>query len=130
MLFIGLQNLNRHLIHSRQHLLMHLCWHFLILPNLLSLLLYSMMTKDGYFNHQLYWTNTRLKEMVLGYQRYWFSGKNCLRKKLHGKGSMKFNDFIANLEDKVNFNGGGIDTNNNIMGPKNKISQTRSEEEH
>jgi len=43
---------------------------------------------------------------------------------------MKFNDFIANLEDKVNFNGGGIDTNNNIMGPKNKISQTRSEEEH
>jgi len=27
------------------------------------------------------------------------------------------------LEDKVNFNGGGIDTNNNIMGPKNKNSQ-------
>jgi len=28
------------------------------------------------------------------------------------------------LEDKVNFNGGGIDTNNNIMGPKNKNSHT------
>jgi len=25
------------------------------------------------------------------------------------------------LEDKVNFNGGGIDTNNKIMGPKIKI---------
>jgi len=30
----------------------------------------------------------------------------------------------VDLEDKVNFNGGGIDTNNNIMGPKNKNSQT------
>jgi len=28
------------------------------------------------------------------------------------------------LEDKVNFNGGGIDTNNNIMRPKKKNSQT------
>ena len=28
------------------------------------------------------------------------------------------------LEDKVNFNGGGIDTNNNIMRSKNKNSQT------
>jgi len=28
------------------------------------------MTKDRYFNHQLYWTNPRLKEMVLGCQRY------------------------------------------------------------
>jgi len=54
-------------------------------------LLYSMMKNDRYFNHQLYWTNTRLKEIVLGCQRYWFSGKNCLRKRLHGKGSMKFN---------------------------------------
>jgi len=35
MFFIGLQNLNKHLIHSRQHLLTHLCWHFLILSNLL-----------------------------------------------------------------------------------------------
>jgi len=25
---------------------------------------------------------------------------------------------------KVNFNGGGVDTNNNIMGPKNKNSHT------
>jgi len=87
----------QHLIHSRQHLLTHLCWQFLILPNLLSLLLYSMMTKDWYFNHQLYCTDARLKEMVLGCQRYWFSGKNCLRKKLHRKGSMKFNDFIITL---------------------------------
>jgi len=29
------------------------------------------------------------------------------------------------LEDKVNFNGRGIDTNNNIMGSKNKNSQTQ-----
>ena len=29
------------------------------------------------------------------------------------------------LEDKVNFNRGGIDTNNKIMGPKNKNSQTK-----
>jgi len=28
------------------------------------------------------------------------------------------------LEDMVNFNRGGIDTNNNIMKPKNKNSQT------
>jgi len=28
------------------------------------------------------------------------------------------------LEDKVNFNGRSIDTNNKIMGPKNKNSQT------
>jgi len=34
------------------------------------------------------------------------------------------------LEKNVNFNGGGIDTNNNIMRPKNKNSHTRSEKEH
>jgi len=51
-------------------LITHMCWHFLILSNLLSLLLYSMMIKDRNFNHQLYWTDARLKEMVLGCQKY------------------------------------------------------------
>jgi len=41
-------------------------------PNnrVVSLLPYSMMTTDRYFNHQLYWTDARLKEMVFGCQRY------------------------------------------------------------
>jgi len=126
MFFIGLQNLNKHLIHSRQHLLTHLCWHFLILSNLLSLLLYSMMTKDRYFNHQLYWTDARLKEMVFDCQRYWFSGEKLLEEEATWEGEHEIQQLYPHfdLEDKVNFNGGGIDTNNNIMRPKNKNSQT------
>jgi len=39
---------------------------------------------------------------------------------------MKFNELYPHfdLEDKVNFNGGGTDTNNHIVGPKNKNLQT------
>ena len=59
--------------------------------------------------------------MVLGYQRYWFSEKKLLEEEATWEGE---HEIHFDLEDKVNFNGRGIDTNNKIIEPKNKNSQT------
>jgi len=62
----------------------------------------------------------------------WLSKVLIKWKELHEKeaiweGEHEIQQLYRHFEDKVNFNGGAIDTNNNIMEPKNKNSQTMEE---